>query len=509
MADQERPMTEDSSNQERPSPADLDGKAGVFPSPPMVMLLMLGYFGLHLVVRVLLSSSLDLDESEQAAHAQKLLLGYGAAPPLYSWLQYPLFLLFGVGAFPIALLKAVLLSCLCLFTFLNARFITGSAAASASAALALLFAPQISWESQRDLTHTLLASVFATTTLFTFFRLLKCRRVWDYVLFGACAGLGILSKHNFYLWLLGFAVGVGLTREFWPVVRNPRILLSLLVCVLLVLPNGLWMLSHPHKAFHTVSKLELNQDVPLWFALVMSLRNFIVGVGAFAAPVVVILLLLFWGAPPSVSPRKPLSPYGRLALRAFLASAVIIFALFMVVRPMGFRERWFQPVMVITPALTMMFLANRLDRVRFKRVVAAAAVVMAFVLIAIPGRLVVLKWDGPLIYPYDKLAGQLRPLLPDDVFIMGEDNLMAGNLRVTMPDRTILSPELAGLIEPAERHCIIVWDARKRKLPRGELHKWAEAFEPGVLDQREPLFLTAPCKFNSPKQMTIGVLVLR
>jgi len=65
------------------------------------------------------------------------------------------------------------------------------------------------------------------------------------------------------------------------------------------------------------------------------------------------------------------------------------------------------------------------------------------------------------------------------------------------------------LIDPPERHCILVWDARKRKLPSGELRLWAERFEPGALERGVPQYLTAPCKYKTTKLMTLGVMLLK
>ena len=502
-------MSQVSTEGKLPSPADLREEPDAFLPPRRLFGWLLGYFALHVVIRCALSSSLDLDESEQALVSQKLLLGYGPSPPLYSWLQYPLISLFGLSVFPIALLKGLILCCTFLFTYLNARFITRKHAAGAAAALALFFAPQIAWESQRDLSHTVLASSLAAATLYSLFRLLDRPRFLNYFLFGLCCGLGFLSKYNFSLWILGLLIAAGSMKEFRPILRNPRILLSVLVCVLIVLPNALWIVNHPDKAFRTITKLALNQDASWSTTTFLCLRNFVMGIGAFSAPVVLILLVLFRGSQPNRASPAPLSAYGQVALRAFLASLSIIFVLFLVVRPTGFRERWFQPVMVVTPVLAVAFLSYRLDRLRLKRVATAAMVVMAIVLVAIPARVVLLKGEFRLLYPYEALAAQLRPMLPEDAFLVGEDNLMAGNLRVTMPQRTIISPQLAGLIEPPERHCILVWDARKRKLPRGELQQWAERFEPGAFERGEPQYLTAACKYNSTKLMTIGVMLLK
>jgi 4-amino-4-deoxy-L-arabinose transferase-like glycosyltransferase len=79
------------------------------------------YFLLHVLIRVLLSPSTDLDESEQIVYGQELLLGYGPAPPLYTWLQLPFFAVFGQGVLALSLLKGVLLCFTCLFTNLNGR----------------------------------------------------------------------------------------------------------------------------------------------------------------------------------------------------------------------------------------------------------------------------------------------------------------------------------------------------------------------------------------------------
>ena len=67
------------------------------------------YFGLHLISRVLVSPSLELDEAEQLLYLQALSLGYGFQPPLYTWLQALVFAFTGPGVFGLALLKAVLL----------------------------------------------------------------------------------------------------------------------------------------------------------------------------------------------------------------------------------------------------------------------------------------------------------------------------------------------------------------------------------------------------------------
>jgi 4-amino-4-deoxy-L-arabinose transferase-like glycosyltransferase len=60
------------------------------------------YFLLQLIIRLLISPNLELDEAEQLLLTQQLSLGYGSQPPLYTWLLSGLFSLFGVSIFSLA-----------------------------------------------------------------------------------------------------------------------------------------------------------------------------------------------------------------------------------------------------------------------------------------------------------------------------------------------------------------------------------------------------------------------
>ena len=53
---------------------------------PLVWLLLLACA--HIVSRVAISGGIKWDESEQILWSQQFLLGYGAQPPAYSWLQW-------------------------------------------------------------------------------------------------------------------------------------------------------------------------------------------------------------------------------------------------------------------------------------------------------------------------------------------------------------------------------------------------------------------------------------
>jgi len=133
------------------------------------LFLLIGYFSLHILLRVLISDSLDYDEAEQALLGQWLLPGYTEQPPLYTWIQYFLFKVFGKNVFAISLLKNALLFLTYLFVYLSAARLLKDTRAAILTASSLLLIPQIAWESQRDMTLVVLVS-WQRSTLFSFLR---------------------------------------------------------------------------------------------------------------------------------------------------------------------------------------------------------------------------------------------------------------------------------------------------------------------------------------------------
>jgi lipopolysaccharide core galacturonosyltransferase RgtB len=199
--------------------------------------LLLGYFALQVLIRTLLSASVDLDESEQVMLSQKFSWGYGSDPPLYVWLQMGFFAVFGRSVFALALFKDLLLLATYGFAYGSTRLLTRNHLCGAAAALSLLFIPHVVWESQRDLTHSVLASASSVAALFCFLRAHESRRAGWYVAFGLCCGVGLQAKYNFGLWAVGLLAAALTLPEFRGTVLSRRMLLGLAVGIALVLPT--------------------------------------------------------------------------------------------------------------------------------------------------------------------------------------------------------------------------------------------------------------------------------
>jgi 4-amino-4-deoxy-L-arabinose transferase-like glycosyltransferase len=69
------------------------------------------YLVTHFLIRLLFSTTLQVDDAEQIRHAQQFLLGHPIPqPPLYSWLSWGFFKIFGTGLFALTLLKYTLIT---------------------------------------------------------------------------------------------------------------------------------------------------------------------------------------------------------------------------------------------------------------------------------------------------------------------------------------------------------------------------------------------------------------
>jgi hypothetical protein len=160
--------------------------------------------------------------------------------------------------------------------------------------------------------------------------------------------------------------------------------------------------------------------------------------------------------------------------------------------------------------LLVVWWAHALDQVRLGRVTLLAYGVMVAVLIGLPARTVLLRWESPLLQSYDALAAQLRPLLPPDTSIMADNTLTAGNLKMVLPEYKVLTPELDGLLTVQTHRWVVVWDTRKGKRdePPVQLQEWGRRKIPGGLAGASRTSLSAAYRYNTPRVFTIGVMVL-
>lgn len=437
-------------------------------SPSRFLFIVAALFAAHIFIRLFTSPLADLDESEQLVFTQTYEWGYGPQPPLYTWLQTSLFRLFGPSLFALALLKNVLLFGIYAFTYAATKRLTRQHVTAVVASISLMFIPQIAWESQRDLTHSVLATTLAAATLFVFLQLTEsnARRPLLYPLLGICFALGILSNYNYALFVTGLLVASICVKEFRALVLTPWILLSLIIAAAITWPHWIWVRDHAPLVMATTHKLRIQPSASFINVAFNSVRSLAGAWLSHIISLVLVFLVLCW---------KQLVPFPRAVCRrpaflflfALLAAALAGVAVTMLAKhATSFKGRWLQPLYVCVPMLFALLIEPRLTRVAVRRLLMLASSLALFIVIALPLRIRFadeMKRDEPLNAPLRQLTSALREPIAQSDFIIADDFFLGGNFRLIYPSKTVWTPAFT----PATsgKSCVIAFDATSDMQP--------------------------------------------
>jgi 4-amino-4-deoxy-L-arabinose transferase-like glycosyltransferase len=444
-------------------------------TPRALLATACAYFALNALTQGLVSGTADLDQAQQLVLTQELGLGYGTQPPLYTWIMHALFRVTGPSIWALYAFKVVLLTLLVAGAIRVGQRLGMEGARLNLAVLGFTFLPQLVWESQRDLTHSLLATVCAMWTLAMFLRLRERPEPLGYVRIGLCIGLGLLGKYNYAFFLAALILAALGFPDARRVVLSRKSLISAAVALALILPHGLWVLGHHATATASVEKLGL--DAAGGTGL-LGLAN---AAFQFAFP-----LLVAWLA--SARGRAQGHDSARFLTRLLLTVTVLLGLFVLVSGATQIKDRWLQPLLFFLPFLVVLTTVLR------ERLYAGLAVaLMLLVAISLPGRSLLADVTGspqrPNL-PYASLAMNLRAQVGTAQWIVSDRELLAGNLRLAFPDARIDvvrdMAEFSRLERPANaKIAIFVSDDPRRGGPPGELAQALAARAPGGLRRAE------------------------
>ena len=466
--------------QTQPTPASREAGPPTLAAAWTALLL---YFAVQLMSRLLVSEAVELDEAQQLVWTQQLSLGYGTQPPLYSWLQWAAFQLFGVSLFALALLKNLLLAATYVFTFLAARLALPQRPALLAAASMLLL-PQLGWEAQRDLTHSVLVTAMAAATLWLALRLVlrapAQRRAADYAWLGVALAAGSLGKYSFVFFAAALGGALLLGRDTRGALLDRRLMLTLLAAALLCAPHALWLASHFGDASAgSIGKMEVagsglqSRAAAAWKGLASLLR----AVLAFLTPLWIVLGLLLVGvgsgsggdadAAPSAAVITAAGPAPSAAvitatlLRRYLALLALAFVLLVLVGgATRFKDRWMLPLLFMAPLIFFVHAPALWASPRLRwlgRIIAGWALLIIVLLAA---RVPYNGWRGnpdELNLPTAALAAQLRGAGYDGVApIVTASEVLGGALRLQFPRARVQVVYEEGLPPQLEPPCLLI-----------------------------------------------------
>lgn len=312
---------------------------------PHALLWLLALAAAHVVVRVALSSSLKWDEAEQILWSQQLALGYGAQPPLYTWLQWVVNQIVGPGVLALALLKQTLLALAYVLMYFAGRELLGPRGAWWAAASMLLL-PPLGWYSVRDQTHTVLVTTLICAAWWLLLHCVRRPRPAAFAAFGLVCGLGLLAKYNFALALAAMVLAVLATPHARRALLRRGWWLAPLVCMLVCLPHAVWLLGHVQQASaSTLQRMQLDA-VPRWHGLRSLAEGLLGTLGLWTLAV----LWTFRGGWRGAQPLPQARAWAPQLFARYLV--LVLLALLSMVLAVGvtsFKSRWLLPLLCVTP----------------------------------------------------------------------------------------------------------------------------------------------------------------
>lgn len=435
------------------------------------LFLVLGlYFAFQVVLRIAIPRALDLDEGQQLFLAQWLAVGYDSQPPFYNWLQYGVVQALGTNVLALALLKNLLLFSSYLLVGGAAFVAIRNRALAIISVLGLLTLPQVAFEAQRDLTHTVAVLFAASLFVYALFSLLERARLWAYALTGIAIGIGLLSKYNFALLPVAALIGIFREPSFRGRLWNWRIVLTIVLAAAIVTPHARWFLDNIDVATgRTLTKMTSAAGADRVETVIAGLFALVAALVGFCALTVAAFALSFGKR--FVQSLRASSPWTRLVGTMFVVVIVLLVLLVVVGGTSVIKDRWLLPYFFMLP----LYFSLKLDALNEtignapKRFGIIALAVLAAVPVALVARVVLPHWTGQygkLNVPYRSAVeeilakGTRRPVL-----VLAEDLQLAGNIRLAAPDIPVVVPGYESFVKgvrlDGDHPLLVVWRGGK------------------------------------------------
>ncbi len=414
-------------------------------------LLFVGYFAFQALYRRALGGSLGLDEAQAMVEAQRLALGYGAQPPLYNWLQWGAFRAIPDPLLAIALLKDALLA----VTFLAVYALFGSAhrpRVAGLAAASLMLLPQIAWESQRALTHSVLTTALAAVSVLVFWTWVVAGRRGGYLLFGLVTALGLISKANFWFVPAALLVASVSAPDVRPRLRPAGLALSLGVTALLVAAPAQWMLAHPEQALASAHKFERAAGGSWALAALTGLSSVALASAGFLGLLAVVEGVIGWRFRSGNA--MPAAALDRFLLRFLLTGLALVVVAVLALGATNVQDRWLLPVLSLAAPLATVRLLAHVGQAGERWLARVLAGIAILVVLALPVHLITGTPGAPA--RGNAPIGELAAALPvGSAGVIAEPKWLAGNLLYRRPDWRVEDTETA--VPPVGETVLLVW----------------------------------------------------
>lgn len=428
-----------------------EGRVGRYSA---IVIVLAAYCCLQVIAMTLLSqvvgTGVGVDDAEQLMYLGEMQAGYGGSqPPLYTWLGSLAAQFFGPSVLTLKLVKYSMIFVAGLSIFLAVQEFGYSRRTAGTALFGIVLFPQVLWEMQHTLSHSVAAFTLSSLLLLALAWLLQKQSATTYAAFGLAMGGAILAKYNNLLLLSAIVASMLSLSETRAVILNRRFAISIGIAILVCLPTLYWNAAHPGEIVARGHKFGIAPDQERLVAAWLGFKNFTWAAFNFAVLPVVIFAVALVGARTAPYPAGGSTTAERLLWRTIIAGIVIALSLVIVIGATTFRDRWMLPLLLFLPIV----LAMRLDGLGSKGKTAQSIVIgvaagLAILILPVSwymhlyggdSRGSIARIDYTSLYRDMVASGSVRTVVSDWHW--------SGNLRLIDPNLTTITSEVPDFAE--------------------------------------------------------------
>ena len=230
-------------------------------STKSLLLLLAVWMFMWTLIPALCLGNVSVDIAENVAWGQNFDWGYDKNPYFGAWFSFAVFKLIptSIGEYVFYWISQLAVAIGLFSVHLIAKEIFKERFPAFITVLLALLIPSFSNSACEFNDDVMCIALYGLTALF-FLRGVKKNDLGNWLVFGLCAGLAMMTKYLAGVLLLPLGILLFATPEGRKCLRRPWVYLGGLLCFLLVLPNIIWLFRHDFIAFtYAFDRAELDQ----------------------------------------------------------------------------------------------------------------------------------------------------------------------------------------------------------------------------------------------------------
>jgi len=433
------------------------------------LILFFVYLCIHAILRVYLSDTYQLDDAEQIIRGQHFSLGYPTPqPPLYTWISWASFKIFGASLATLTLIKYSLIFITFIFIWKTGSLIFDQRKTNYLNFSAYLLMPSFAWHMHQGFTNTILLGLGISMTFYYLIKIMQDSELNNYIFLGISMAIGILGKYSFLIFLLLAFFSVIAISELRGKIQKKQLLVTLIVFVILISPHLTWLIDNFDLILVQIDKKLSISNSSIIMAKLLSLKDLFLALVGFITPLIFSILFFM-----NHIEKRDFSPHdiGYIFLQSFYKFFSLSLIVLIIFYSMPhFKVRWLHPIMMIFPFFIFVIIDKKYNfsDIASKRFIKSVIIFSLVILSIRIAQLTIgpeIGFYGRINRPIIESVKKINPSVFNNAAIKTDDHFLGTHLLSHFNQNQILIKDKIYRQHFDSSSCVILWDNDTNQKP--------------------------------------------